>query len=258
MAERIAIIQPHQVGKTELAGLIAARRQHIADLAKCVDCGTDQKTCRTLGEEEEGPGALCCWSGRHVHREDQRAIDALFDEIAAGHVRTVAEVDPPPVLGPRPVSMAWLLAQDVWWYPHRAPATRIEGMAKTRLLNTLHFLERRAPVLANREYWAMSGWLSHPLGPSGDMARDAFEREMNSLHADPLGWLRERPLLKAMYRQLPKRDSKKWHALAARAKHWNTCPMRKARPGPAETCVCVQRDGRTVGATNDPSSAMAT
>lgn len=256
MGERIVIVQPHAVGKTELAGLIAARRQHIADLARCVHCHWPAKLCQNLNalHAERNPtdpaGAFDLCGGRPGlchHIEDPKLLNHLMDEIAAGHVRTVAEVDPPPVLGPQPVSRAWLLAQDVWWYPHRKPATRIEGMAKTHLLNTVNFLERCAAEieLIDSLHTFGGGFLMDmPDDVMGDLLRE---------RTDPVAWLRRQPLLKAMYRHLPKRDTKKWHALGARAVHWNTCPMRKAHPGRGDTCLCIRRGGRIVGASNDPA-----
>lgn len=235
---------------------IAARRQHIEDTAKCVDCGTDQKTCQVLGAGQTGPGALCCWRGdRHHHERDQKALDTLFDEVArGGTVRTVAEVDPPPVLGPLMPSNRWLLHQNVWWYPHRRPALRIAAMEKPYRYNTTRLLERRAPQLAGQEHRSMAGWLSHPLGPGGDMATDAFEREMDDLLRDPLGWLHERPLMRALRRGLPT-GGKKLAALQARAAHWSTCPMRLTHPGALDRCVCIREGSRVVGATNTPAGA---
>jgi len=229
-----------------MPAVIAARRQHIADLASCVHCRWPAKLCQNLNAlyakrnpaDPAGVADLCGGRPGFCHHiEDPKLLHQLMDEIAAGHVRTVAEVDPPPVLGPQPVSRAWLLAQDVWWYPHRKPATRIEGMAKTHLLNTVNFLERRAGVAMR-----MISFAHAPDDVMGDFLR---ERE------DPVAWLRRQPLLKAMYRHLPKRDTKRWHALAVRAAHWSTCPMRKAHPGRGDSCLCIRRGGRTVGASND-------
>src|ERR1041384_1638007 len=157
------------VGADLRSKVIAARRQHIEDTAKCVDCGTDQKTCRTLGAGQSGPDALCCWSGRgHEHKRDQKALDALLDEVASGGpVRIVAKVDPPPVLGPLLPSYRWLLHQDEWWYPHRRPALRIADMEKPHRYNTARYIERRAAQLADIEFRDMAAWAASPFGPGG-------------------------------------------------------------------------------------------
>lgn len=235
--------------------VIAERRQHIEDTAKCVDCRTDQKTCRTGAIGQPGPEGLCCWSGRHEHRADRGALKVLLDELAVGGpVRTVAEIDPPPVLGPNLPGYGWLLHQDVWWYPRRRPAVRIASMDKPWRFNTARFVERRAEELADWEYSGMAGILGSPMGPGGDMAVDAFEREMDALLCDPVGWLRSTALMRALRKGLPGEDSSKGRALAVRAVHWNTCPMRKAHPGKLDRCVCIREGGRTVGATNDPAA----
>jgi len=235
------------------AATIAARRQHIEDTAKCVDCGTDQKTCQVLGAGQTGLDALCCWSGRHEHRTDRKALNALLDEVAAGGpIRTVAEVDPPPVLGPLLPSYTWLLGQDTWWYPHRRPAVRVAEMDKPWRFNTLRYIERRAAQLADREYWHMAAIGASPFGPSGDMATDAFEREMDGLLREPLEWLREQPLMRALRKGLPT-GGKKLTTLQARAAHWSTCPMRLAHPGASDRCLCIREGDRVVGATNAPA-----
>lgn len=242
-------------GLAERAAVIAARRQHITDNAPCTSCRTDLKTCQFFGKGTPGPAGLCC-SG-HNHPASRKALDELLDEVAAGgRVRTVAEVDPPPILGPRRVSDRWLLGQDVWWYPNRRPAVRIVEMDKPWRFNTARFIERRADALAYEEHSHMAWIAAGPLGPSGDMAQDGFRREMNSVIEEPLQWLRSTPLLQRLRDGLPHPDSKKGRALAERARHWNTCPRRKAHPA-RQRCTCITADGRTVGATNDPVSRMA-
>lgn len=257
-ANAILDAELHEQGVAERAKTIAARRQHIRDTARCRDCGTDQATCRNLAPDADGRAALCCWNGRgHSHDEDHRALDALLDEIErGGRIRTVAEVNPPPVLGPRRVSDRWLLGQDVWWYPNRRPAVRIVEMDKPWRFNTARFIERRADALAYEEHSHMAWIAAGPLGPSGDMAQDGFRREMNSVIEEPLQWLRSTPLLQRLRDGLPHPDSRKGKALAERARHWNTCPRRKAHPA-RQRCTCITADGRTVGATNDPVSRMA-
>lgn len=240
---------------------IRERRQRITDLARCVDCGTDWKSCIVDDTgDKTGPGSLCCWSGRHEHRPDQRLLDELLEEITAGEVRTVAEVYPAPVLGPTRPGAHWLLWQDAWWYPHRRPAVRIAEMDKPHRFNTANWLERRATLYVNAEYNHM---IFSPMQPGGDMARNAFDRELAEMLARPVEWLRGVPLMRALRKGLPHRG-RKLDDLIERASHWHTCPMRlprEKRPrGPHDTdplCVCVVEGGRTVGATNDPKTVTA-
>lgn len=235
---------------------IAARRQRIADLARCVDCGADAALCRTFRKDGPGPEGLCCWSGRHEHRPDQRLLDELLAEVAAGEVRTVEEAYPVPVQGPKLPSYGWLLWQDTWWYPYRRPAIRIVEMEKTHRYNTANLLERKAGGIVRAQEVSM---VFSPFQPGGDMACDAFDRELDEMREHPAEWLRGTPLLQALRRGLPS-GGRKLADLAERGRHWHTCPLRlrpEKRPrGPHDTdlpCTCVQDGtGRTVGATNDP------
>ncbi len=240
----VTITDSATIGRTDhWAQTIQERRQYIADTARCRDCGTDAATCRndTTGDTS-GPGSLCCWSGSHRHIEDPRMVDQLMKEIMAGEVRTVAEAYPPPRQGPKLPGYNWLLHQDTWWYPYRRPAVRIAEMDKPWRYNTARFIERHALDL--HLALGMPGGMDVP-----DDVWAAYERET------PLSWLRSQRLMKALSRGLPSPDSAKGRTLAARAAHWNTCPMRLAHPGAQDRCVCVRDGGRVVGATNDPVTA---
>lgn len=223
---------------------IEERRQRIRDLAKCKQCGTDQKTCITDDTgDKEGPGSLCCWGGiGHGHVEDRRLVDELLREVASGEVRTVAEAYPPPVRGPRLPGYEWLLYQDVWWYPYRRPAVRIAEMDKPYRLNTARFVERHAFGL---HMTVGMRWI-------GDDAPDDVWRSWEQEQKDPAGWLRRTPLLVALRKGLPGGGAK-LRALEVRALHWHTCPMRLAHPATGDRCTCVRVDGRCTGATNDPN-----
>lgn len=237
------------------AAVIAARRQHIRDTARCRTCGTTAKACHA--DALSVPEARCCTMHCN-HREDPRALNALLDEVAAGGpIRTVAEIDPPPVLGPHRPSWSWLLEQDTWWYPQGRPAVRVVHMDKPWRLNVIRFIERRAPQLASDEYWRMASWAAGPMGPGGDMAVDAFDSAMVEVISNPLGWVREQPLMIALRKGLPKPGGRAEELLAARAVHWNTCPMRRAHPGKLDRCVCIRDGDRVVGATNDPAPARS-
>lgn len=221
--------------------VIAERRQFIMDVARCRYCGTSGKECdRTRRDGAVG----CCISDflqgcRHV--EDRTMVDALMREIMAGTVHTVAEAYPPPVQGPKMPGYAWLLGQREWWYPYRRPAVRVASMDKPWRFNTARYLERQAAL-----HLAVG---SRYLHDAPDDVWASWEAE------SPAEWLREQPLMRALTKGLPGPDTMKGRALAARAVHWNTCPMRKSHPGALDHCLCI-RDGRgrVVGASNDAES----
>jgi hypothetical protein len=203
----------------------------------------------------------------HIEKLGGDRASLLYDlvrEAAAGEVRTVAEVYPPPVQGPRLPDYDWLLHQNTWWYPYRRPAVRIAEMDKPWRFNTARFIERRAAELhgiVGMRY----------MGDAPDEVWHAWEQEQQ----DPVGWLRRTPLLRALRKGLPTGGAK-LRALEARAVHWNTCPMRLAHPASGDRCVCIREDvdpcdctydhadcphlatggdrsGRVIGATNDPN-----
>jgi hypothetical protein len=68
-------------------------------------------------------------------------------------------------------------------------------------------------------------------------------------HRDPIAWLCEQPLVRALRKGLPT-GGPKLAALQERAKHWSTCPMRlrpEQRPAFA-ACTCVPRPAADGGA----------
>lgn len=225
--------------------LVAERVKFINDVARCRSCNASGQECDRIRKARDG--AVGCrvsdWLTTCQHVKDRTMVDRLMREIMAGEVRTVAEAYPPPVQGPKLPGYAWLLDQDTWWYPHRRPAVRVASMDKPWRYNTVRFLERKAAGL-------------HADVGSRHM-HDAPDSVWASWQAEnPLEWLRETPLMRAMGRRLPHPDTAKGRALAARAIHWHTCPMRLAHPGARDRCVCVRDgSGRIIGATNDPAMA---
>jgi hypothetical protein len=234
------------------ADVVAERRQHIKDMARCRDCGASARECANLRDANTDrtapPFFGCCLVGdlQHprpcIHIEDIRMVDDLMKEVMAGEVRTVAEAYPPPVQGPTLPSHEWLLSQDTWWYPYRRPAVRIAEMDKPWRFNVVNVLERKATLLHG------SSWRCMHDAP--DELWDAFQTE------DPMEWLREQPLIRALRKGLPT-GGKPLRMLAIRAMHWSTCPMRLAHPAPADRCVCIRSGFKTIGATNDPKSMIA-
>ncbi len=234
--------------------VLAERRQHIIDLAECEGCGASRKECENArGKDPTAPPWFgCCARGHFLdrpchHISSTKLLDDLLKEVMAGEVRTVAEAYPPPVQGPRRVDMGWLLDQNIWWYPHRRPAVRIADMEKPHRLNVVRYLERKAFKLK------LSIGMRY-LHDAPDDVWALFE------HETPAEWLHSHPLLKAMRKGLPT-DGRKLDALAERARHWHTCPMRlrtEIRPQGA-TCVCVEdAQGKVVGARKDPASPAGT
>jgi len=186
---------------------------------------------------------------------DEKLAAALTRELAAMRPAPieVPTADPPPAepaatpaapAGPvaPQMSMLELLDQDVWWHPNGKPPVRIAHMDKPWRWNTVRFLERRAEAMHNALI------LSSLAVMPDDVARDV-------LGEHPLRWLSEQPLYRALAKGLPRPGTVKADMLADRAKHWNTCPMRKSHPRPFDLCTCVQNEaGRTIGATNDPET----
>jgi hypothetical protein len=226
----------------DLESTITARRREIEEQARCKGCGTTLADCRRIREQNTDPTAPdwlgCCAIGNPpgpcTHEEDPTAVRRLLDEIDAG------EVNPPSGESgllhdrPRRVSRSWLLHQDEWWQPKVGPMLRIVEMDQMWRHNTAAFLLRRAPRLAAREWALMVADASGPLGPSGDMACDAFEAELDRLNDDPEGWLRETPLYRALIAGLPAEDTKRRDRIAERARHYSTCPQRHG----LGTCTC--------------------
>lgn len=213
------------------ADVIKARRDHLLATARCRHCRMTRAECDAQASNDP---LVCCPD--HVHEISAKDMDALLVEVASGSVRTVKEVDPPPIQGPQKASMGWLLDQGEWWQPKHGPMIKIHGMTDTHRLHTVRMLLRQATPIAFYEHQRLSVWLSHPLGPSGDMARDAFERELDSILANPIGWLSATPLLRSLSAALPRTSkTKAWAKLEQRAEHWSECPKNRNLDDP---CRC--------------------
>lgn len=228
---------------TALPEVVAARRDHLIATARCRSCWLTRAECRlSAGDEHPLP---CCPDCSHpVSVKD---MDALLAEVAAGKVRTVEEADPPPVQGPQPVSFHWLLHQGEWWRPKRGPMIRISSMTDTHRLHTIRMLQRQAAQIAFHEHARDSMWLDHPLGPSGDAARDGFEHELHEMLAEPVIWLMRCALLQALAAPLPAPGKRKrWARLEERALHWSDCPASRNLDDPCK-CRVENPDNPEVG-----------
>lgn len=233
---------------TALAEVIAARRKHIRDSAPCVGCGATLASCLAArGKDPTAPEWFgCCARGLGMvpcsHEQDPAALSALLDEIETGTVRTVEEITA--AAGRRdPEDMWWneYFDQGERWKPSGKPLVAIADMDPAWRHNSARFLERRAAEFAIRYGRAEAMWwaaeCASQIGPS-EASRDGIEREMaeraDARAEDPVGWIRTTALHKALVAGLPDGDERE--ALAERARHWSTCPIRNG----GDTCRCEQ------------------
>jgi hypothetical protein len=222
---------------------VKARRDLLVASARCTGCRLTRADC--LATRSDDDPLSCCPDCNHP--VSIKGMDALLAEVAAGDVRPVEEVDPPPVLGPKKASMHWLVNQGEWWLPKRGPMIRIESMTDTHRLHAARMLQRQAVAIAFNEHAALSVWLDHPLGPSGDMAHDAFDRELDDILCEPVRWLNSTPLLQALGSTLPKpHKRKRWADLERRAEHWSDCPANRNLDDPCR-CRVEHPDNPEVG-----------
>lgn len=220
---------------------VTARRNLLVASARCHGCRSTRGDCDAQAVEvmaAEGVGLACC--PECSHPVSVAAMDALLTELASGTVRTVEEVDPPPVLGPQRAGLHWLLWQRVWWQPQYGPMLKIHAMTDTHRLHTARMLDRKAAPIAFSEHTRMAWLEGGPLGPQGDMSRDAFDRELTDMIERPHEWLADTPLLVSLTASLPDKDGKKrqrkaWSALLERAEHWSACPANRNLDDP---CLC--------------------
>jgi hypothetical protein len=227
--------------------LVTTRRDHLLASAACRSCRMSRAECAVATQQAllDGAPLACCYDCNHP--VSVRAMDALLAEVAAGKVRSVEEVDPPPIQGPAPVTFHWLLHQGEYWQPKRGPMILISSMTDTHRLHTIRMLQRQAHAIAWNEHTIQSGWLGHPLGPSGDMAVDAFEQELDDMLTDPLIWLNDTTLIRALGTTLPKpARRKRWSDLENRAEHWSDCPANRNLSDPCR-CRVEHPDDPEVG-----------
>lgn len=227
--------------------VIKARRRYIRDNAPCESCGATLASCMAeRGTDPEAPPWFgCCARGQLAdipcrHVQDSTALTELLKEIEAGHVRTVDEIKPKP----RKRQMGWreYLDQDRVWKPDGRPMVAIADMDPEWRYNASRWLERRAARIASAYSSSvdlrLSVEISSPIGPSDTVAdqlqADAWH-EAHERQRDPVGWIRTTPLYRALVADLPD-CSVALEAIAARAKHWNTCPARSG----AGDCRCEE------------------
>lgn len=92
-----------------------------------------------------------------------------------------------------------LLFQDEYWVDGPGRIHRVADMDIKHAQNTYRYLTMADRALAHLDL-LISSYLLGP-GPSGDAATDAYEGELARLEAarsNPIGWIRELPLLVAL------------------------------------------------------------
>lgn len=85
------------------------------------------------------------------------------------------------------------------WKTREGDEIQIETMSRQHAANTIAMLERNAESIKFQTVINMIRFASGPLGPSGDMACDRFDREIMDVEdANALLWLRDTPLHRAL------------------------------------------------------------
>jgi hypothetical protein len=228
----------------DLREMIAARRQAIQDAARCGHCGETLANCKAQqGQDPTAPPWFgCCARGTAMapchHVPDPGALLALLAEIEAGEVRTVEEVSPKPAPA-REMTWVQYLDQGERWKPNGRPMVRIDGIGLEWRYNASRWLERHAARIATRyslgEGFEFAAIAASPIGPSDDTAdaiADHLDRAADDRARDPLAWIRTTALYRALIADLPN-CSIALDAIAERARHWSTCPVRRR---PWSTC----------------------
>lgn len=95
---------------------------------------------------------------------------------------------------PNLFGLEWL-HQDKTWTDATGHVWQLEKMDPRHRRNVLNVLERNAFRLVVRDYMLLT---SGPFGPQGDMACDAFDREMDDAFDNPLPVLRGYKLIKRL------------------------------------------------------------
>jgi hypothetical protein len=156
------------------------------------------------------------------------------------------------------LSLYRYLNQDTVWAPRPPrPPVQIADMDPEWRYNAAKFLMRQADILAFRYVFGMvrsaslpvyrdvigeydgepiySGRVFSDLDLMGECASDTFDDEADHITAEPERWLRKTALYRALTADLPQGHQRA--ELAARARHWSTCPI---RTGTGAECRCQE------------------
>lgn len=202
--------------------IIAARRRKIRDDAPCKGCGATLAACvAQRGKDPTAPSWFgCCARGTAMvpcsHRQDCRALVVLLDEIEAGHVRTVAEIEAEESARAEKIaaraqrattpdgtvvrSTVDLLYQGDWWRRQSGEWVRIAEMNPGHRYNTAAMLMRSAHMYA----YAIARDAALDAGSyrGGDMAQESLDwiadHAARQAIEDPADVLRETTLYQAL------------------------------------------------------------
>lgn len=121
-------------------------------------------------------------------------------QLVTDRIRRLEELDALRTAG-RPTSLYEQMNQGTWWKTKEGSWVRIDEMEESHAANLVTFLERRASRYALAYSWQSA--MSMPdAADCGDMTFDALQREQSLLerqvYEDPLTWLRDTPLYRAL------------------------------------------------------------
>lgn len=193
--------------------VIAERRAHIRDTAPCQGCGAGLADCEARrGADPTAPSWFgCCARGLGMepcgHVQSVHELSALLDEIAAGRVRTVAEItaerDARKDTADRrrgPLTGS-IFDQGAWWRQRDGSFIRIAEMTPGHRYNSAALFLRAAAAHAWR-YVANIQRAVPGEGECGDLTMNSLEHEFDKLSElttrDPAGWMRETVLYRAL------------------------------------------------------------
>ncbi|GLY55342.1 hypothetical protein [Lentzea sp. NBRC 102530] len=97
-----------------------------------------------------------------------------------------------------------LLEQDEVWVDVHGTEHDISDMEPRYVGNVIRFMERKAQALINGYAWSMVKTTSMPGADTHafDVVTAAFGAELDEMYRDPVAWLRELPLMKALNERL--------------------------------------------------------
>lgn len=102
------------------------------------------------------------------------------------------------------------LRQDEWWYGQDSFPYRISTMDVDHIVNVLDWLRRRANALRLQHYWDEFLELNDvDDGDVGPLTEKAFVRWLGAnpaLENNAVDWLRQMPLVEALWHELRRRD----------------------------------------------------
>lgn len=112
------------------------------------------------------------------------------------------------------------LRQDEWWYGQDSFPYRLTEMEASHLVNVLDWLRRRAYQLRLQHYWSefleYSDLDESEVGPNTERAFVRWLGANPALEVDAVDWLAATPLVRALWRELARRDGLDGDVVAVR------------------------------------------